>query len=587
MIPKTPETIPKTSELFPRPQNYSQDLRNDSQDLRTIPKTSKQGPEHGEASAAPEVRPEMEQTLEQTIPRLVEEAAERFGSLSALEDGEVQYDFRTLAARGLEAARAFIAAGLRPGERVGIWAPNIHEWVVAAIGLQSAGGVLVTLNTRLKGAEAAYILRQSGAKWLCTLGDFLGVDYVAELRNQDLPDLKEIVVFRDAAEGARGWDDFLAQGLSIDEDEARARLHAVAPEDLSDLIFTSGTTGRPKGVMTAHGQNIRGFEAWSEVVGLKKGDRYLIINPFFHSFGYKAGWLACLMRGATALPQLTFDIPEVLSRVGRDRISVLPGPPTIYQSILGHPERNAHDLSCLRLAVTGAAPTPVELIRRMRDELGFETIITGYGLTETCGIVSMCRYDDDPETIATTSGRAIPGIEVRCVNEAGKEVARGEAGEVLVRGYNVMRGYFEDQAETGRAIDGEGWLHTGDVAEMDERGYLRITDRLKDMYIMGGMNCYPAEIEKTLYDSGLFTQVAVIGIPDERMGEVGMAFAVPTIESGDEITPEAVIQWCRENMANYKVPRRVELLSELPVNAMGKVLKFELRKRAQENAIGE
>jgi acyl-CoA synthetase (AMP-forming)/AMP-acid ligase II len=316
-------------------------------------------------------------------------------------------------------------------------------------------------------------------------------------------------------------------------------------------------------------------------VGLREGDRYLIINPFFHSFGYKAGWLACLMRGATALPQLTFEIPEVLARIGRDRISVLPGPPTIYQSILSHPGLGDHDLSCLRLAVTGAAPTPVELIHRMRDELGFETIITGYGLTECCGIVSMCRFDDDPETIATTSGRAIPGIEVKCVDEGGQEVDRGEPGEVIVRGYNVMQGYFGDEAETRKTIDEGGWLHTGDVAEMDARGYLRITDRIKDMYIMGGLNCYPAEIEKTMYGSGLFTQVAVIGVPDERMGEVGMAFVVASPDAAATLSPQSVIQWCRDNMANYKVPRRVEIVEQLPANAMGKVMKFELRERAQ------
>ena len=523
--------------------------------------------------------PTLENLLEKTIPRLVQGAAQRFGSLSALEDGETRLDFNGLASAGLEAARAFLAAGLAPGDRVGIWAPNIHEWVVAAIGLQSAGGVLVTLNTRMKGPEAAYILSKSGARWLCTLGEFLGVNYVQQIAREELPELRTIIALRGEPEGAVPWREFLDAGQGVDEAEAQARLEAVGPDDLSDLIFTSGTTGRPKGVMTAHGQNIRGFEAWSEVVGLRQGDRYLIINPFFHSFGYKAGWLACLMRGATALPQLTFDIPEVLARIGRDRISVLPGPPTIYQSILAHPERSAHDLSCLRLAVTGAAPTPVELIRRMRDELGFETIITGYGLTESCGIVSMCRFDDDPETIATTSGRAIPGIEVQCIDEAGQEVPRGKPGEVIVRGYNIMRGYFGDESETQKAIDAEGWLHTGDVAEMDERGYLKITDRIKDMYIMGGLNCYPAEIEKMMYDSGLFAQAAVIGVPDERMGEVGMAFVVATPESAPTLSPESVIAWCRENMANYKVPRRVEILDALPANAMGKVTKFELRKR--------
>ena len=522
--------------------------------------------------------------METTIPQLVFAAAERYGHRSAIEDTRdgkpIALDFEALAHEGLRATRAFMAAGIEAGDRVAIWAPNIVEWVIAAIGLQSAGAVLVTLNTRLKGPEAAYILRKSGARALCTMADFLGTNYLNMLTAEDLPALEHRIVLRGSAgeNRAESWQDFLARGDDVPEEAARQRASQVTPEDLSDLLFTSGTTGQPKGVMTCHGQNLRAFETWTEVIGLREGDRYLIVNPFFHSFGYKAGWLSCLIRGATALPQLVFDVPEVLQRIGQDRISVLPGPPTLYQSILAHPERGDFDLSCLRLAVTGAAAIPVELIHRMRDELGFETIITGYGLTETCGIVSMCRYDDDPETIATTSGRAIPGAEVECVDEKGEEVPRGEPGEVVVRGYNIMRGYFDDAAETAATIDSEGWLHTGDIAVMDERGYLRITDRIKDMFIMGGFNCYPAEIENQLFSSGQFSQVAVIGIPDERMGEVGMAWVVPA--PGVEISSDSVIAWCRENMANYKVPRRVEIVSELPTNASGKVLKYVLRERA-------
>ena len=478
--------------------------------------------------------------MESTIPRLVLAAAERFGDASALEDEDLRLSFSELAQQSLEATRAFIAAGLEPGDRVGIWAPNIGEWIVAAIGLQSAGGVLVTLNTRMKGNEASYILRKSGARMLCTVGEFLGTDYAAMLEGQDIPSLQKIISLRGEAAGTTSWQDFLAAGSAIPLDEARERAMAVEPDDLSDIIFTSGTTGSPKGVMTAHEQNIRSFEAWSEVVGLREDDRYLIVSPFFHSFGYKAGWLACLMRGSTIIPHLVFDVPQILERIGKERISMLPGAPTIYQSILAHPDRDSFDVSCLRLAVMGAAAIPVELVRRMREELGLETVITGYGLTESCGIVSMCRYDDDPETIANTSGRAIPDVEVRCIDTEGKEVPRGEPGEVVVRGYNVMHGYFDDEAETAETIDAEGWLHTGDIAVMDERGYLRITDRIKDMFIVGGFNCYPAEIENLMFDSGWFEQVAVIGVPDERMGEVGMAFVVPA--PGHDLTPAGVVE---------------------------------------------
>jgi acyl-CoA synthetase (AMP-forming)/AMP-acid ligase II len=528
---------------------------------------------------------------EETTPALVLGAAERFGARHAIEDAGTTLSFADLAEAGLRAARAFMAAGVAPGDRVAIWAPNIWEWIVAAIGLQSAGAALVPLNTRMKGGEAGYILEKSGARVLCAIGEFLGTDYIGMLRGAlggpqgdrpvaDLLRLERVVIFRGAApEAAATWDDFLAAGEAIAATEARRRALAVSPDDLSDILFTSGTTGQPKGVMTTHGQNLRCFAAWSAIVALRAGDRYLVVNPFFHGFGYKAGWLAAIMRGATVLPEQVFDVPAVLGRIGRDRVSVLPGPPTLYQMILAHPERTRYDLSSLRLAVTGAAAIPVELIHRMRRELTFETIITGYGLTESTGVVSMCRPEDDPETIATTSGRAIPDIEVRCVDGAGNEVSRGEPGEIVVRGYNVMKGYFDDPAATADAIDAGAWLHTGDIGVMDARGYLRITDRLKDMYIAGGFNCYPAEIENIMHGCAGVGQVAVIGVPDERLGEVGMAFVVPA--PGTSPTPEGIIAWCRENMANYKVPRRVEIVDALPMNAVGKVTKFVLRERVQ------
>jgi HIP---CoA ligase len=513
-----------------------------------------------------------------TIPRAVARAAERFGDRPALEDGDARLSFRELADAGLAAARACLAAGVERGDRVAIWAPNVAEWVTAAIGLQSAGAALVPLNTRFKGAEAGYVLRRSGARLLFTVAEFLGTDYVAALAGEELPALREIVTLRGRSAGATAWPAFLARGASVPESAARERAAGVAPGDLSDVIFTSGTTGHPKGVMTAHGQNLRVFDAWSRGAGIREGDRYLIVNPFFHTFGYKAGWLACLQVGATAIPHAVFDASAVLERIGKERISVLPGPPTLYQSLLAHPERARFDLSSLRLAVTGAAAIPVELVRRMRSELGFEIVITAYGLTESSGTVTMCLPTDDAETIATTSGRAIPGVEVKCADARGAEVPRGTPGEIHVRGFNVMRGYLDDPAETAKAVDAEGWLHTGDIGVMDERGYLRITDRIKDMFIVGGFNCYPAEIENLMYRHGGIAQVAVVGVPDERMGEVGVAFVVPA--PGASLAPDEVIRWCRAHMANYKVPRRVELVDALPTNPSGKVLKYQLRRRA-------
>src|SRR5207302_1433630 len=390
------------------------------------------------------------------------------------------------------------------------------------VGLHSAGAVLVPLNTRFKGAEAAYILAKSRARLLLTVTGFLDTDYVALLgaERDGLTDLERIVALRgDAPAGTVGWNQFLAAGDAVEEDDAVRRAENVGPDDLSDILFTSGTTGNPKGAMCTHAQTLRAYTDWADVVGLQEGDRYLVVNPFFHAFGYKAGIVASLIAGATIVPHAVFDPAAVLARIPEERISMLPGPPSLYQAILNHPGLADHDISSLRLAVTGAAAIPVELILRMRRELTFETIITGYGLTEACGIATMCRHDDDPETIATTSGRAIPGVEVLVVDDQGNEVPRGEPGEVVVRGYNVMRAYYDEPEETAAAIDADGWLHTGDVGVMDDRGYLKITDRKKDLFIVGGFNAYPAEIENLMLADERIAQVAVVGVPDERLGE--------------------------------------------------------------------
>jgi acyl-CoA synthetase (AMP-forming)/AMP-acid ligase II len=513
-----------------------------------------------------------------TLPQVVADAATRYGERSAITDGEVELSYAELDAARVQAARAFIAAGLAKGDRIAIWAPNIYQWIIAAIGAQSVGGVLVPLNTRLKAAETGYILRTSGVRLLFTVGEFLGVRYLEQLRDQDLPALERAVLLSGEADGALAWTEFLAAGEGVPAESVSRRAAELTPDDTLDILFTSGTTGQPKGVVTRHGQNIRTFETWSATVGLRSDDNYLIINPFFHSFGYKAGWLAAIIRGARMVPVKSFDLDEVLALIARERISMIPGPPTVYQALLAHPRRGDYDLGSLRLAVTGAAPVPVALVRQMREELGFELVVTAYGLTESCGVVSICRADDSPERISHTSGRAMDGVEMMCVDAAGETVAAGEPGEIWCRGFNVMRGYLDNPEETARVITADGWLKTGDVGVMDEDGYVRITDRLKDMFIVGGFNCYPAEIENSLCDMPGVARAAVIGVPDERLGEVALAYIVPV--AGMALAEAAVIAWSRENMANYKVPRSVRLVQELPQNASGKVLKTELRRLA-------
>ena len=509
-----------------------------------------------------------------TLPQVVVDAASRYGSRLAITDGTVQLTYEELDRARIAAAKAFIAAGIEQGDRFAIWAPNIFQWIVAAIGAQSVGAVLVPLNTRYKGSEAAYIIRSSGARMLLTVGDFLGVSYPEMLADQVLPELERTVLLDDAGVAGQTWSSFLAAGESVPTEEVTRRAALLTPEDTLDILFTSGTTGNPKGVVTAHGQNIRTFENWSWTVGLRSEDNYLIINPFFHSFGYKAGWLAAIIRGAHILPVLSFDLDAVMAQIARDKISMIPGPPTIYQSLLAHPQRGEYDLSSLRLAVTGAAPVPVELVRQLREELGFEVVVTAYGLTETCGVVSICRPDDSAERISHTSGRAMDGVEVKLADRDGNSVADGAVGEILVRGFNVMQGYFKDAQATAEALTDDGWLRTGDVGEMDENGYVRITGRIKEMFIVGGFNCYPAEIENTLCDMPGVARAAVIGVPDDRRGEVARAFLVR--DAAVLLDEATVIAWARDNMANYKVPRTVVFLDELPMNAGGKVDKAAL-----------
>jgi acyl-CoA synthetase (AMP-forming)/AMP-acid ligase II len=509
-------------------------------------------------------------------------AAERFSGLEAIVDGGVRISYAELGHEIVRSTRAAMGAGIEPGDRAAIWAPNGHRWIIAALGILGAGGVLVPLSTRFKGGEAAYALGKAGARTLFTVNGFLGYDYPAMLYDwlaqagQALPELRDVVLLDGSVTTGTSWAQHLAAGGRVSEGAARDRIRRVACDDLSDILFTSGTTGRPKGAMSTHAQILRLYEAWTNIVELREGDRYLIVSPFFHSFGYKAGWVAAIMRGATVVPMPVFDVDRLMQTVEQERITFLPGPPALLQEILRFRERSRYDLSSLRTTVTGASDIPVELIKRLRSEMTFETIITGYGLTETNGPASICRADDDPATIASFSGRAMPGTELKIVGPDGSEMPRGELGEITFRGYNVMVGYLDDPAATTAAVDADGWLHTGDIGLMDDRGYLKVTGRIKDMYVVGGFNAYPAEIEDLLLGNESIAQVAVVGVPDERLGEVGVAFVV--LRPGAVLAPREVIEWARHRMSNYKVPRHVEICDALPTNELGKVLKDELRE---------
>ncbi len=499
-----------------------------------------------------------------TIPGVLDHVSDELGDGAALITDDRELTFAQLRAEVRQAAAAMIDLGVKAGDRVAIWSPNTWHWVVACLATHHAGAVVVPLNTRYTVSEATDILARTEAPLLIGMGEFLGADRVGDLDRDALPALRHVVrVPIDEDDGT--WDEFVARGTNLGGVDARVA--ALSPDDVSDVLFTSGTTGRSKGVLCAHRQSLDAPAAWAACGRLTSDDRYLCINPFFHNFGYKAGILACLQTGATLIPQLTFDPEKAMRAVQDHRITVLPGPPTIYQTLLDHPKRGDYDLTSLRFAVTGAATIPVVLIERMQNELDIDIVLTAYGLTEASGFGTMCRADDDAATVATTSGRPIAEFELA--------IADG-TGEVLLRGPNVMLGYLDDPDATAKAIDADGWLHTGDIGSLDEHGNLRITDRLKDMYICGGFNVYPAEIEQVLARLDGVADSAVIGVPDDRLGEVGKAFVV--IRPGAELDEQAVIAHAREHLANFKIPRSVAFIDVLPRNPGGKVVKPQLRE---------
>ena len=440
-------------------------------------------------------------SLGHSMPKLIRQAAANYGDeLFLIEEDGKPLSFRQLEQRVEHAARALLGRGIAYGDRVAIWAPNSGAWVVAACAIEMIGAIMVPINTRFRGAEAGYVLEKSKAKLLFTVASFLGNDYVAMLQDAlggatakgpvaGLAKLGNIVLLEggQTRASAAAWDSFLANAAPLDLLQQHEM--QVTPEMTCDILFTSGTTGRPKGAMHSHGQSLWMAGIWNQSNGLKRGDRALIANPFFHSFGYRAGWVSALLAGMTVYPMAMFDVDAVLGQIETNRISVLMGPPTLFTSILDHPDRHKYDLSSLRVGHTGSSNVPVELVHRARDELVFDIFLTSYGLTEATALVSVCYPTDSAETIARTVGHALPGTELRVAGPSGDAQPQGESGELLVRGPNVMQGYFEDPEATDLAIDKDGWLHTGDVGMIGPDGTLRILDRLKDVVIVGGIQC--------------------------------------------------------------------------------------------------
>ncbi|ATI80691.1 AMP-binding protein [Sphingobium yanoikuyae] len=522
----------------------------------------------------------MDVTLRHTLPGVIAHVAARYGDTPFIvgEDG-ASISFAAFKDQVDRLAGALIAHGVEHGDRVAIWAPNSPEWILAASAIESIGAIMVPINTRFKGGEAAFALDKTRARILFTVTGFLGNDYAAMLRDASggmghagpvrrLPALSHIVMLD-------GPDLAAFQEVAVDPGQLAARQEAVTPETIADILFTSGTTGQPKGAMHSHGQALWVPAIWNESNDLRAGDRMAIVNPFFHSFGYRSGWVSALVAGITVYPLATFDAEALLSLIAREKISVLMGPPTIFFSLMDHPRFGDFDLSSLRVGHTGASNVPVDLIRAGRETFGFDLFLTSFGQTESTALVSVNYPDASFETIARTVGRPLPGIELKIIDTRGAVLAQGQSGELLVRGPNVMQGYFEEPEQTAAAIDADGWLHTGDVGCIGDDGNLRILDRLKDVVIVGGFNAYPAEIEAILRKHPAIADICIIAWPDARMGEVCAACVIQ--QPGATLTLAELTAWSREHMANYKVPRHLFLLDSFPRTPLGKIQKFMLR----------
>jgi len=514
-----------------------------------------------------------------SIPAALRKTAALHSGLDALVDGDVRLSYGELDIAVLDVARALLSMGVTPGDRVAIWAQNCWQWCVATLGVAAAGAVTVPINTRFRGREAAQLIGDSQPVALFTTTGFLGTDYPSLLRAvaPEHAGLTTIVMSGDVAPGDLSWSEFLSLGATVTEREAIARLEAIGPDDVSDIMYTSGTTGFPKGVVLTHGKNLQSLTALGAGLAMGPGDRNLIIAPLFAQFGLRGGVYIDLIVGAATIVEAVFDGERIIDLIERERITLLPGPPTILRALLS-PLTDGRDISSLRVALTGSTVIPEELVTELIEKQVFAHVVQGWGLTEACGIVSFSSLSDTPSRIATSAGKVVDHLQVKVVDSDGVTVPTGSVGELLVRGSTVMNGYLGDPVHTARAIDADGWLHTGDLGSVDAEGYVQITGRTKDVVVVGGFNVYSAELEAAIRTHDAVREVAVVGMPDERLGEVVAAFVVA--EPGEPLDTGALTTWCRSELANHKVPRAIVILDELPLNSSLKVDKPLLRERA-------
>jgi fatty-acyl-CoA synthase len=534
-----------------------------------------------------------------TIGAAFDDAARRWPDRTALvvRQQNIRWSYRELACRVNAFAAGLLSYGLRPGDRIGIWSPNRAEWVVAQFATAKAGLILVNVNPAYRAAELQYVLRKVGCRALITATSFKTSNYIAmleeiapefidgipgDLRLEALPELRAVFQLGGPIHpGAITFGTVLHRGRA-----ERSGLLAEAEkvqqfDDAINIQFTSGTTGSPKGATLTHHNLINNALFAGELMGFTPEDRLCIPVPFYHCFGMVLANLACIAHGAAMIvPGEAFDTKSVLETIEAEQCTALHGVPTMFIAMLEHPEFARFDLRSLRTGIMAGSPCPIEIMRRVVDEMGMGEITIGYGMTETSPLSFQSRSEDSIERRVSTVGRIHPHVEVKIVDDRGRIVPRGVPGELCTRGYSVMRGYWDDVEKTAEAIDLGGWMHTGDLATLDSDGYCNIVGRIKDMVIRGGENIYPREIEEFLYRHPAIQEVQVFGVPDTRYGEELCAWV--QLRAGAETDEAALREYCRGSIAHYKVPRHIRFVDEFPMTVTGKIQKFQMRRAMSE-----
>jgi fatty-acyl-CoA synthase len=534
-----------------------------------------------------------------TIGNVVDILADNFGDNIGLEyhSLNIRQTFRELRQTFDMVAKGLMALGIAKGDKVAIWANNLPEWVYTQYGSARMGAVLVTVNTNYRAAELEYLLKQSDSTTLILTGGVREPDeYIkvltkvcpaftssepGKLECEKLPFFKNIIYLgKEKIPGMFNWDEVMEMGKKVSDAELTERLNSLDPDDVINMQYTSGTTGFPKGVMLSHTNLIGNAISMATCMKLTPDDCMCIPVPFFHCFGCVIGTLCCMVSGTTMAPTVSFTAVNVLKTIEASKCTALLGVPTMFIAEFEEMDKNKYDTSRLRTGVMAGSTCPVEVMKRVIKDMGANEMTIVYGQTESSPGITQTRDQDSLELKTTTVGRALPNVEVKIVDpKTGKDVANGVQGELCTRGYHVMKGYYKNPEATAKTVDKDGWLHTGDLAIMDDNGYCKITGRIKDMIIRGGENIYPREIEEFLYTNPKVKDVQVVGVPNEKYGEEVAAFI--QLKPKQDSNPDEIKEFCKDQISFHKIPRHIFFVDEYPTTASGKIQKYKLREMAQ------